>query len=433
MPTYLCNLLLVSLIFFLCISIVAEAIVPSSKTFKFINEGDYSDFDETSVEYYFRFLDPLHLSRENPFGLGFCNPEHDSWTFGIFMGGSSIPTRWVWEANRGNPVGENASLSFGTDGNLVLRDTKGSLAWQTGTANKGVVGMELLQNGNLVLVNKQGRFVWQSFDHPTDTLLVGQGLYLGGVNKLTSRYGGYSFVVEKNRYALYLNSKNSRKPLPYYAFEFNHPIGKAQENMSSPSLVFRSLYVYGYLLTLDSWADTSVLGTSQVINTTLSMFRLESDGNIRVYTYSQKFRWDPWVTMYTLFGGSSGRDECSWPSKCGSLGVCGDDGQCVGCPTPKGWSWWSRSCAPPKLPRCGGRPYNVTYYRVDGVQHFTQSYSGGEGPMKIGKCRDMCTEDCGCLGFFFEKERSLCLLAPELRTLTKTSNPSFVGYIKISL
>ncbi|KAL6283454.1 hypothetical protein ACE6H2_014383 [Prunus campanulata] len=43
------------------------------------------------------------------------------------------------------PVGENATLTFGTDGNLVLADADDRVAWQTNTANKGVVGFKLLK------------------------------------------------------------------------------------------------------------------------------------------------------------------------------------------------------------------------------------------------------------------------------------------------
>ncbi|KAB1221142.1 Epidermis-specific secreted glycoprotein EP1 [Morella rubra] len=89
---------------------------------------------------------------------------------------------WVWEANRGNPVRKNATLTLGRDGNLVLADADGRVAWQTNTANKGVVGLELLPNGNLVLHDSKGKFIWQSFDHPTDTLLV------EGVDHFGSKY-----------------------------------------------------------------------------------------------------------------------------------------------------------------------------------------------------------------------------------------------------
>ncbi|KAI5333039.1 hypothetical protein L3X38_023169 [Prunus dulcis] len=51
----------------------------------------------------------------------------------------------VWDANRGNPVGENATLAFGTDGNLLLADADGRVAWQTDTANKDAVGLSCFQ------------------------------------------------------------------------------------------------------------------------------------------------------------------------------------------------------------------------------------------------------------------------------------------------
>lgn len=66
--------------------------------------------------------------------------------------------RWVWEVNRGRPVKENATLTFGRDGSLVLVDADGLVVWQTGTANKGVVDLNLLGNGNIVLYDKKGKF-----------------------------------------------------------------------------------------------------------------------------------------------------------------------------------------------------------------------------------------------------------------------------------
>lgn len=95
--------------------------------------------------------------------------------------------RWVWDANRGNPVRENATLTFSPDGNLVLADVDGKVTWQTNTANKGVVGLNVLSNGNLVLYDNKGKYIWQSFDHPTDTLLVGQTLQAVGGSNITGR------------------------------------------------------------------------------------------------------------------------------------------------------------------------------------------------------------------------------------------------------
>ncbi|KAI3456154.1 hypothetical protein Pfo_012817 [Paulownia fortunei] len=82
--------------------------------------------------------------------------------------------RWVWDANCGKPVRENATLTFG--------------------ANKGVVGLDLLSSGNLVLCDSKGNFVWQRFNHPTH----------------------FCFVMEQRHWAMYYQSKNAKKPLLYY-------------------------------------------------------------------------------------------------------------------------------------------------------------------------------------------------------------------------
>lgn len=103
----------------------------------------------------------------------------------------------------------------------------------------------------------------------------------------------------------------------------------------------------------------------------------------------------------------------------------------MACPSPKGLLGWSSGCAPPKLGPCNGRS-KVDYYKVVGVEHFMSRFSEGDGPMKVGDCRDKCSKDCKCVGFFYREESSKCLLAPVLGTLTKVSNSSHVGFIKVS-
>ncbi|EFJ29813.1 hypothetical protein SELMODRAFT_72382, partial [Selaginella moellendorffii] len=81
-------------------------------------------------------------------------------------------------ASRDFPVSANATLAFGDDGNLVL--SQGSLqVWSSNTSGQGVVAMVLYVTGNLVLHREKFEIVWQSFDHPTDSLLVNQVLKLG--------------------------------------------------------------------------------------------------------------------------------------------------------------------------------------------------------------------------------------------------------------
>ncbi|KAH9296905.1 hypothetical protein KI387_028587, partial [Taxus chinensis] len=110
------------------------------------------------------------------------------------------------------------------DGNLALIHADGTLVWSTNTFNKGVVGIELRTNRNLVLYDKNNRSVWHSFDHPIDTLLVGQSLKIDTVKKLVSRAsekdgseGPYSLVMEAGGFVMYASFLT---PLPYNTLSY---------------------------------------------------------------------------------------------------------------------------------------------------------------------------------------------------------------------
>lgn len=422
------------------LSISSHAIVPPSSTFKYVNLGEFGEY---AVEYLanYRVLDIGNF----PFTLCFYNSTPNAFILGLRMGHrrSESIMRWVWDANRGNPVRENATLTFGPDGNLVLADVDGKVTWQTNTANKGVVGLNVLSNGNLVLYDNKGKYIWQSFDHPTDTLLVGQTLRaVDGPTRLVSRFsitepvnGPYSFVMEQRHWAMYYQTKNAQKPLLYYkSDEFGNNKGALayldfySESENGANYAFELGFRFN-LSNSDS-SGTSILSRPKY-NSTYTMLRVDIDGNLRMYTYDENVDWGAWEVTYVLLDRDNGQaSECKLPKRCGSLGVCDED-QCVACPTRNGLLGWSKGCAPPTLPPCKGAT-NVDYYKVDGVEHFSSEYNEGSGPMGLAQCREKCSKDCKCLGFFYRAESSKCLVVSELGTLVKVSNPSRVGYIKIS-
>ncbi|KAF3442416.1 hypothetical protein FNV43_RR16332 [Rhamnella rubrinervis] len=434
------SLFLVSV--FVC---VAQAQVPSNATFKLVNEGEFGPY---IVEYdgSYRPLDVFN----SPFQLCFYNSTPNAYYLALRMGIQRTEPiyRWVWEANRGNPVKENATLTLGTDGNLVLAEADGRVAWQTSTSNKGVVGFELLSNGNIVLHDSKGNFVWQSFDHPTDTLLVGQSLKAGGVSKLVSRLsekenvdGPYSLVMEPKRLALYYKGKNYARPLPYFA-----PRIWSIQSDALNSVTFKSTPEtdegFAYDLTLDYTfvKDKSsggvFLSARPNYNATSSFLRIGIDGNVRFYTYYDKVFYGGWQVTNTLFDRQSSFEstkvesfsvtECQLPERCGSLGVCEDD-QCVACPSPKGLVGWSKNCQPEKVSSC--KPSDFHYYKVEGVDHFLSKYNKGDS-VKESDCGNKCSKDCKCLGYFYNQQTSRCWIAYELKTLTKVANSTHVGYIK---
>ncbi|OWM88593.1 hypothetical protein CDL15_Pgr002360 [Punica granatum] len=426
------HLLFMILLVTLC-SHVAQAVVPASAQFKYVNSGDFGDY---IVEYggNYRVLNPFNA----PFQLCFYNTTPNAYTLALRMGltRSESLFRWVWEANRGNPVGENATLTLGADGNLVLADADGRVAWQTNTTNKGVVGFQLLSNGNMVLYDSKGNFVWQSFNYPTDTLLVGQYLQTGVVTKLVSRAsaqdnsnGPYTFVMESKGLALYYASKNSPKPLLYF---------NGWANSALPSSLAKVTFTtesvndgYAYDVSLNSYVGNESYGSTILgwpkYNATLSFLRLGIDGNLKVYTYNDKVDWGAWEMTFALFDRDSiWETECQLPERCGNFGLC-DDNQCVACPLASGLMGWSRACAPAMVTGC--KPGDFGYYKVEGVDHFLSKYTTGSAA-KESDCGAKCSKDCKCMGYFYNQDTSRCWLAYELKTLTKVANSTHVGYIK---
>ncbi|KAA8515113.1 hypothetical protein F0562_018292 [Nyssa sinensis] len=200
--------------------------------------------------------------------------------------------------NRGKPVRENATLTFISDGNLILSyDVDGKVAWQTGTANKGVA---LRSIGPKRLVSRLSNM------DPSD--------------------GPYSYSMEQRYLVMSYKSKNSQKPLLYYrSDEFGNGKG------SLANLVFTS-------------------APESIYNVTYSMLRVDKDGNLRIYTYEEHIDWGAWEVTFRLFDRDNGwESQCKMPRRCGSLGVCEDD-QCMECRWLQSLLGWSKSCAPPVQP-----------------------------------------------------------------------------------
>ncbi|XP_060187718.1 epidermis-specific secreted glycoprotein EP1-like [Lycium barbarum] len=293
-PSWTTTLLASLFLFSQILSSIAQ--VPVENTFKYVNEGEMGPY---IVEYRadYRVLDPF----SNPFQLCFYNTTPNAWTLALRMGTvrSESLMRWVWEANRGNPVKENATLTFGTDGNLVLADADGRIAWQTNTANKGVTGFKLLPDGNIVLHDSKGKFVWQSFNYPTDTLLVGQSLRSSGPNKLVSRAsvkknvnGPYSLVVQPKLFGIYNRTKLA--------------VELAWFDLGNSSLESVKLNSGNQRLKLDYRLAKSTKRSSHVMaftkyNTTLTYLRLEIDGNLKAYTFNDGDLDSPrWRVTYSM-------------------------------------------------------------------------------------------------------------------------------------
>ncbi|KAM0047210.1 putative protein kinase RLK-Pelle-SD-2b family [Helianthus debilis subsp. tardiflorus] len=169
-------------------------------------------------------IQPMLLRQSDvlQFTCGFlCEGNCTSYIFAIFISPVIKPGdfKFVWLANRDYPVRENAVLNFTAAGDLVLKDVDGRIRWSTNTAGKGVAGMNLTDTGNLVLFDDQNLVVWQSFDHPANSLLVGQKLFEGqklksSVSVANSSEGLYSLQLTDKGVIGYVESN---PPQVYYS------------------------------------------------------------------------------------------------------------------------------------------------------------------------------------------------------------------------
>ncbi|RZC52765.1 hypothetical protein C5167_021190 [Papaver somniferum] len=345
MASLLPHFLLLCIIFFCCSSSVfVESTVSKTKTFQFKIEGDVNEYyfggsGENGADY--RLVQLKHAF-VYPFALYFYNTTPNAFFFGI--GATEfddlMTIRWVWTANLNDHVGDNATLTFGRDGNLVLANADGRIGWQTNTTNKGVTSISMKPSGNLVLHDKKGRFIWQSFQHPTDSLLVGQSLELNSGTKLVSHNLRYSMMTDDKK-GLIMLLNTSSKFIQYAGWGamglLNATLHAVQRvNLVQPNSDAMATGNTTFFLTLGFAKQTRrvILNTIDSVFT-FAFLRLESDGNLRLYAFVlidagpdiRSFR--AWVTPYAFFGDTV--KECALDSKCGSSGKC-DRKLCSACP-----------------------------------------------------------------------------------------------------
>ncbi|CAD6258259.1 unnamed protein product [Miscanthus lutarioriparius] len=205
----------------------------------------------------------------------------------VFLG---APAPVIWSANPDNPVTRNAILNFTSEGDLLLHEADGAIIWTTDTNSLSVAGMRLDDLGNLVLFDQNNTTVWQSFDHPTDTLVLGQSLCRG--NNLSAKTSSTKWPAAYTQlFQATTTSTNATQTC--YAF-VNGSFGFPYKIFSIP-----------------------LAGSVQLM-------RLESDGHLRVYEMGISYP-DGFDVL------SNFMNFCDYPLACGDFGVC-SNGQCS-CPS----------------------------------------------------------------------------------------------------
>ncbi|XP_078158102.1 epidermis-specific secreted glycoprotein EP1-like [Carex rostrata] len=214
---------------------------------------------------------------------------------------------------------------------LTLRDSDGSLVWSTSRLNQSVAGINITEAGNLVLFDINNSTIWQSFDHPTDCIVMGQTLARG--MRLIANSSSTD-LAESQLYLTILADGlfafvNLDSPVVYYSIVYI----TSNDNVQ----VERSIKFMNGSLTMFSTLSNTNKGT--IILTfppakSIQYMRLESDGHLRLYDFDE-FQWKMVVDVFNMGNDFDSKlDNCDYPTVCGHYGIC-NNRHCI-CPGTSG-------------------------------------------------------------------------------------------------
>uniref|UniRef100_A0A2N9GXL2 Receptor-like serine/threonine-protein kinase n=1 Tax=Fagus sylvatica TaxID=28930 RepID=A0A2N9GXL2_FAGSY len=169
-------------------------------------------------------------------------------------------------------------LSLTTNGLIVTNQT-GQVLWSTPFLTSKVAAMLLLDTGNLVLVDAGNAKLWESFDYPTDAIVVGQRIPVG-------------------------------KSLESSVSEDDMSLGDYRLEVTDRDVVLQWNRMDYWKLSSDSMALKNSNGTvSWMVMNDTGLYLLGSDGST--------------VVIQVLLNGPPGiKIDCKIPFICGEIGLC---------------------------------------------------------------------------------------------------------------
>ncbi|EEC76988.1 hypothetical protein OsI_15295 [Oryza sativa Indica Group] len=356
----------------------------------------------------------------------FCTPPCREFVFAVFIvftsSGALFPVavnEVIWCANRGSPVGEDATLELTGDGDLVLRENaNGRLVWSSGTSGRSVQGMEITENGNLVLFDQRNGTLWQSFDHPTDALVPGQSLLQGMMLRANTSPTNWT---ESKIYITILQDGvygyvESTPPQLYY----NYVVSTNKSKTVPTTVTFTNGCLSIFVQSTQPGNPDGRIALPEAKST--QYIRLEPDGHLRLYEWSSEENWTVVsdVTKLSL-------DDCDFPKVCGEYGIC-TDGQCI-CPPESNSSssyfqpvdeWKLNLGCVPVTPISCQETQNHQLLTLSDVSYFDVSQPIAN-PTNKDDCKQACLKNCSCRAvmfmYFHNDSHGTCHSLTEVRVL----------------
>ncbi|GMJ01531.1 hypothetical protein like AT5G35370 [Hibiscus trionum] len=331
----------------------------------------------------------------------------------------------IWTANRDEPISDSARLLLTANG-LVITDDFDRIIWSTRSLESPVAFLQLDDSGNLVLLDRGNVSLWESFDYPTDTLVMGQRLQVG-IDFFAGEYQllltGFDAVLQWNGMTYWRLSMDDR----------------AFKDSNAPAS-FMSVNGSGLYLFRDDGSTVVFKVTLAPINATGLDFvfaKLGSNGKFTISSYGG----NELVQNLQLPA-----EDCIIPSICGEIGFCDTDKTCS---CPSGFHNGIGSCVPidpfftlPKACNTSNSYGSETsdqfsYMKIgDAIDYFSTDFIEPlSRQINISYCQLLCSQNCSCLGVLYGNSSGSCYpirnnVGSIFSSIFGLGQEDFSGYIK---
>ncbi|KAF8026617.1 hypothetical protein BT93_F3186 [Corymbia citriodora subsp. variegata] len=388
--------------------------------------GSYLQFIDTSGA----FL----LSRNGTYKAAICNPDAQKINFYLCVIHVASNTM-VWSANRNHPFSEAGKVNLTSKGITVVDET-GDEVWSALPTQSSVNALLLSEMGNLVLVDQANISLWESFQYPTDTIVIGQRLPVG----MTISSAVSASDLSTSDYRLGLTS--SDVILQWHGQTYwKLSMDTSAYTNSGYTVEFMTINRTGlYLL----GRNGSVVIQVALASADFRIAKLDTSGQFTVNSFSNG-RWNQ------EFVGPS--DSCRLPYVCGRIGQClaNSASSTPTCSCPSNFhlvSLNSNTCGPIDgsfvlFSACNSSNNGsqvdssaASYLAIGyGYDYFSNDFSK---PLNYGLnlsvCQEVCSGDCSCFGVFYENSSGSCYkIENKLGSFISSTDGDndLLGYIKV--
>jgi len=395
-----------------------------------ISARTFSDFITPNfTASYLHFIDDFGtflFSQNNTFKAAIFNPggQEKSFYFCVIHDASNTI---IWSANRDAPISDSGKMLL-TNRGITIVDEDGNTKWSTPSVKSQADRLVLTEMGNLVLQDKANGSLWESFQSPTDTIVIGQRLPVGA--SLSSAASNSNLSTGDFK----LTISSSDAVLQWY--------GQTYWKLSSDTKVYKnSNGMVEYMAVNNSgfylFGDG---GTAFQLGLPLAKFRiamLGTSGQFTINSFS-----DSGLTQEFVGPG----DGCQTPLACGRAGLCteGTDSSTPVCSCPPNFRVGSGtfggcvlSNGSYSLPLPCTNPSVVSFFNIGYVEYFSTFYSDPvmrEG--NLSACQNFCSNNCSCLGILYKNTSGSCYTIENELGSIQSSNGNekdMLGFVKTNV